>query len=261
MHKLAIALLHALNQQAQTVPEVRQGLPNGLYLESRNSIPAPSLITNTTMSPPATSELDKWPEGSDYFSPKPVANRFPVSPNGFPKSPGARPGILRQASAVSRQKSITEDSDDEDSREPSPLIDGVIAGYDTFLLVDDNPINLKILTAHVKRRKAPFVTADNGLKALDVYKSNPAACSVILMDISMPVMDGLESTRAIRAYEKQQGLNSSIILIITGLASAHVQSETKLSGADMYLAKPVGLKELDTVVAGLRERRSTRHGG
>ena len=144
---------------------------------------------------------------------------------------------------------------EETQSQKATQVEETIDEHETFLLVDDNPINLKILSTHVKRRKAPFVTAEDGLQALEIYKSNPSRCRIILMDISMPVMDGLESTRAIRSFEQQNGLKSSIIIIVTGLASAHIQDETRLSGANLYLSKPVGLKELDGIIVEFRERK------
>lgn len=66
----------------------------------------------------------------------------------------------------------------------------------SFLLVDDNAINLKILSTYVKKLSRKFSTATNGKEALNAYKKTPAAYSCIFMDISMPVMDGLEATRA-----------------------------------------------------------------
>lgn len=119
--------------------------------------------------------------------------------------------------------------------------------------MDDNAINVKILATHVKRHNIPFLTAQNGQEALDIYTSSPATYRTILMDISMPVMDGLASTRAIRRLEKLQGLEPSTVIIVTGLADAVVQQETQASGADAYLAKPVRLKELDKVMADLRK--------
>ncbi|KAF1945655.1 hypothetical protein EJ02DRAFT_451368 [Clathrospora elynae] len=132
-----------------------------------------------------------------------------------------------------------------------PSVQDASTRPNTFLLVDDNPINLKILAAYMKRRHASFQTAVNGQEALDIYTANPAACRTVLMDISMPVMDGLSSTRAIRLFEKQRRLEPSTIIMITGLASAQVQEEAEASGADAYLAKPVRLKELDKVLTEL----------
>lgn len=64
----------------------------------------------------------------------------------------------------------------------------------------------------------------------------------------MPVMDGLESTRQIRAYEKQKQLKPAFIIALTGLASAKTQQEAFASGIDLFLTKPVPLKELGRIL-------------
>lgn len=64
----------------------------------------------------------------------------------------------------------------------------------------------------------------------------------------MPVMDGLESTRRIRAHERQNGLQPALIVALTGLASAKNQKEAFASGIDLFLTKPVPLKELSRIL-------------
>jgi CheY-like chemotaxis protein len=66
----------------------------------------------------------------------------------------------------------------------------------------------------------------------------------VLMDISMPVMDGLESTRRIRRYEQENGLRKAVIIALTGLASAEAQRDALEAGVDFYLPKPVRFADL-----------------
>ncbi|KAG9502507.1 hypothetical protein J7337_005335 [Fusarium musae] len=117
-----------------------------------------------------------------------------------------------------------------------------------FLLVDDNFINLKILSSYMKKLKQPYQTASDGLEAVTAYEADPGRYSCILMDISMPVMDGFEATRRIRAFESQQGLRPALILALTGLASEEAQREATVSGLDLFLTKPVRLKELGPIL-------------
>jgi CheY-like chemotaxis protein len=70
----------------------------------------------------------------------------------------------------------------------------------------------------------------------------------------MPVMDGLESSRQIRSWERNNHLSSSTIIALTGLASKSVQQEAFASGIDLFLTKPVRLKELDAII----EQRKTQ---
>ncbi|KAH8169165.1 histidine kinase-, DNA gyrase b-, and HSP90-like ATPase domain-containing protein [Sarocladium implicatum] len=115
---------------------------------------------------------------------------------------------------------------------------------DTFLLVDDNPVNLNVLAAYMAKLKFNYVTAVNGKEALETYKREPSQFTAILMDVSMPVMDGLEATRQIRAFEWQNKLKAVTVLALTGLASDRTHKEAFESGVDVFLTKPVRLQTL-----------------
>ncbi|KAI1746736.1 hypothetical protein F4782DRAFT_523500 [Xylaria castorea] len=118
-----------------------------------------------------------------------------------------------------------------------------------ILLVDDNSINLRILTAYMKKLKKLYKTATNGLEAFEIFTANPSRYSCILMDLSMPVMGGMESTRKIREFERSQRIHSvTTIVALTGLASSSSQQEAFASGMDLYLTKPVRLKEVAEVL-------------
>jgi CheY-like chemotaxis protein len=128
------------------------------------------------------------------------------------------------------------------------------------LLVDDNRVNLQLLVTYIKRSGHYFKTASNGLEALEAYKAecdNSQADSenkdnetrdppfdYVLMDVSMPIMDGLTSTRKIRAHERANNLKPAKVIALTGLASAQAQQEAYSSGVDTFMTKPVKLKEL-----------------
>lgn len=123
------------------------------------------------------------------------------------------------------------------------------------LLVDDNRVNLQLLVTYIKRSGHAFMTASNGLEALEAYKSQCGKASdsdvaidspfdYVLMDLSMPVMDGLTSTRKIRAHERANNIKPTTVIALTGLASAQAQQEAYSSGIDTFMTKPVKLKEL-----------------
>lgn len=124
----------------------------------------------------------------------------------------------------------------------------VMAAVPEFLLVEDNSINLDILSIYMKKLGRPYHTATNGAEALSAYKSNPKHCKYIFMDVSMPIMDGFEATRRIRAYERDNQIKPSIIFALTGLASESAQQEAFGSGVDLFLTKPVKLKELGMIL-------------
>lgn len=105
----------------------------------------------------------------------------------------------------------------------------------------------------MRKNRLPHDTAENGLMALESFKEKHATYSYIFMDISMPIMTGLEASREIRAFEKQMGLQPVIIIALTALASESVQQEAFASGIDLFLTKPVRLKELGEVIKKRRE--------
>ncbi|KAK6716640.1 hypothetical protein SNK04_007592 [Fusarium graminearum] len=114
----------------------------------------------------------------------------------------------------------------------------------TFLLVDDNSINLKMLVMFMKKLKLQYSTASNGQEAVTKYKENPASYKCVFMDISMPVMNGFEATRHIRTFEAECAIPKCSIFAITGLASRDAQQEAVLSGIDLFLTKPIALAEM-----------------
>lgn len=117
-----------------------------------------------------------------------------------------------------------------------------------ILLVDDNKINRNLLVMFMSKCHFTFREAANGQEALDEYIASFSPASqrfdYVLMDISMPVMDGMEATRRIRDFEKENGGSGgsggkrATIIALTGLASAQAQAEAETVGIDVFLAKP-----------------------
>jgi CheY-like chemotaxis protein len=116
------------------------------------------------------------------------------------------------------------------------------------LIVDDNAINRRLLSAWMKKHKIAFKEAKDGQQALDLYKKAKGTFDLVLMDISMPVMDGMTSTRLIREYERENQFTESHIIALTGLTSASAKLEAWTSGVDDYLAKPVDFKRLESLM-------------
>lgn len=94
-----------------------------------------------------------------------------------------------------------------------------------------------------------YHTATNGQEAVDIYKRSPAECRYIFTDVSMPIMDGFEASRQIRKFEAEMGIDQrAIIIAVTALASDDAQKSAFGSGIDLFLTKPVKLKELGAVL-------------
>jgi CheY-like chemotaxis protein len=125
------------------------------------------------------------------------------------------------------------------------------------LIVDDNSINRRLLSTWMKRRKVSFKEAKDGQVAVDIYKEASSPFDVILMDISMPVMDGMTATRLIRDHEKEKGLKPSHIIALTGLTSASARLEAWTSGVDDFMTKPVDFKKLESLMEAGRGGEGT----
>jgi signal transduction histidine kinase/CheY-like chemotaxis protein len=120
-----------------------------------------------------------------------------------------------------------------------------------ILLVDDNDINLKIMVTYMRKLYCSYEVATDGLQAYEKYRDNAErglSFNYVLMDVSMPVMDGLSATREIRALERKQGLPSTTIIALTGLASTKTEQEAFASGVNLFLTKPVQLKKLKDIL-------------
>lgn len=137
------------------------------------------------------------------------------------------------------------------TQDERPLSEGGAAEEDTvkkILLVDDNHINLRVLSAYMGKLGRAYETAMNGQEAVNAYVQRPERFAGILMDISMPVMDGLEATRRIRAFEHQSRCDPVVILALTGLATDDARQEAERSGIDVFLTKPVKLGLLHMIL-------------
>jgi CheY-like chemotaxis protein len=122
-----------------------------------------------------------------------------------------------------------------------------------ILLVDDNLINLRFLETFIKKRtlNCDYDCAENGLQAVEAAEQHETGYALIFMDLSMPVMDGLEATRKIRALEKERQKRlrdaapaPALIVALTGLASSRDQANAFASGVDLFMTKPVKFKEI-----------------
>jgi len=216
----------------------------------------------------------------------PVVDKKPIDPIADTKSqiPIPDPSTLQPAKPVRTGEPrspfvIDKEPDNAHATEPAKI---------TVLLVDDNPVNLSILTLYMKKHGHLFKTATNGYEACQVYQhtytenssigakdSNHQAQSgtsrslfstegtkppgssknnkiqafdFVFMDITMPVMDGLEATRQIRAFERKIGMRPANIIALTALASAAAQQEAFGSGVDRFCTKPVSMKQLTEIM-------------
>ncbi|KAG8903071.1 ssk1 response regulator receiver [Tulasnella sp. 403] len=189
-----------------------------------------------------------------------------VSP-GIGPSPSRKAGTGRKLSAEAREKAAL----------ISPLkkvkagADGSIVPPINVLIVEDNPINQTILTTFMKRKRINYGTAKNGQEAIDQWRSGNY--HLILMDIQMPVKDGIEATKEIRAIERNIGTfpstpplevaeslktsnsaphspyRSSVIIVALTASSLKSDRVAALAaGCNDFLTKPVSMNWLNTKI-------------
>ncbi|AMY09392.1 Signal transduction histidine-protein kinase BarA [Luteitalea pratensis] len=117
-----------------------------------------------------------------------------------------------------------------------------------LLLAEDNATNQRVVVTLFENRGDTVVVASNGREA--VQQSAETSFDVILMDVQMPEMSGLEATAAIRERERSHGGHIPIVAM-TAHAMAGDREQCLAAGMDAYVSKPVRLDELLAVVDGL----------
>ena len=121
-----------------------------------------------------------------------------------------------------------------------------------FLCAEDNAINAEILEMLLEAKGASCTICPNGQEIVDAFASvKPGDYDMILMDIQMPVMDGLEATRRIRNGENPLG-RTIPILAMTANAFLEDMQKSKEAGMDEHLSKPVDISALEQVVKRFR---------
>lgn len=117
------------------------------------------------------------------------------------------------------------------------------------LVVDDNEVNRKVASLHLSSLGATVESANDGRAALEMVKAG--TYDIVLMDVRMPVMDGLTATRRIRALRSAQQAQVPIVAL-TANAFPEDQARCQEAGMNAYLAKPFKREELLDCLEGLR---------
>ena len=109
----------------------------------------------------------------------------------------------------------------------------LVVPHRTVLLVEDSHVNQKLMGLMLQHEGFAYELAVNGVEAVDLFLRQ--RFDLILMDIQMPVMDGLEATRSIRRYEIQAEYRTPIVAVTAGMD----RDSCLAAGMDDYIAKPV----------------------
>lgn len=114
------------------------------------------------------------------------------------------------------------------------------------LLVEDNELNMEIARFIIENEGARVICATNGKEAVDIYKNAPESFDIILMDIMMPEMDGLQATQVIRSFD-----HDVPIVAMTANAFAEDKMKAKKAGMNAHVSKPLDKNKLIQVISKL----------
>jgi len=117
------------------------------------------------------------------------------------------------------------------------------------LMADDHPVNRKVVEMILAHAEVDLTSVENGADAVQACRDGDF--DIVLMDMQMPVMDGLTATREIRLHEAAMGLARTPIVMLTANALAEHIAAAEAAGADRHLAKPFDAAELLQLVASL----------
>jgi PAS domain S-box-containing protein len=172
-----------------------------------------------------------------------LGSRFTVSLPWRMGGSDQYPVISEQYAAIGDQTLLGGEENGLTTENRSPI---------TVLLAEDNEENIQTIADYLRAQGCRVVVARNGAEAIERAGENTP--DVILMDVQMPEMDGLEATRRIRA-DVTSAVSTAPIIALTALAMPGDQEQCLEAGANAYLSKPVGLRQLVKTIEKLLSAR------
>ena len=116
-----------------------------------------------------------------------------------------------------------------------------------LLVAEDNPMNRRVVELLMAQSGVEITFAENGKEASETFRSG--AFDIVLMDLQMPVMGGLQATREIRAWERSEGRVATPIIALSANATDDHVAEAKEAGANAHVAKPIVREVLFETIA------------
>jgi len=116
------------------------------------------------------------------------------------------------------------------------------------LIAEDNPVNQLVITNMLRHQPYDIDLADDGIQAVEKFKSSKP--DMVIMDVAMPGMDGLEATVAIRELEQQEGLSPTPVIGATAHVLQEYRDKCREVGMSDYITKPI---RKEVILATLRK--------
>jgi PAS domain S-box-containing protein len=176
-----------------------------------------------------------------------IARTYDLKLGGYLIKPIRRSDLLQTISIVlARGKGIQPAGLPEPSRLSPPSSTNKLR----ILLVEDSPDNQVLIRSYLKPTPHRLDVADNGEIAFEKFKANQY--DLILMDMQMPVMNGYDTTKAIRAWEREHDLPRTQIIALTALALKEESAKIFEAGCDAHMTKPIKRATLLEVLQAYR---------
>ena len=115
-----------------------------------------------------------------------------------------------------------------------------------ILVAEDNVVNQLVIKALIDEKKFRMIIVENGLRACEVFVS--ARPDIVLMDLSMPVMDGYEAVKTIRRIEREKGWEETPVIAATAHVLEHDRDQCRFAGMSDFIGKPIRKPELDRTI-------------
>ncbi|HVI34065.1 ATP-binding protein [Phenylobacterium sp.] len=159
-----------------------------------------------------------------------------------------RGSVFRLVLPLPRHRPLAEyDAGSAAPEPPSALALPERAGPLRILLAEDHPTNRRVVELILQPLGVELVAVEDGALALEAYRAG--TFDLVLMDMQMPVMDGLAATRAIRGHETAAGAPRTPLIVLSANAMRQHREDARAAGADLHLAKPITARALVEAMA------------
>ncbi len=137
-------------------------------------------------------------------------------------------------------------SDEQQPEQPVDMPPVTKGGTPRILIAEDSVDNVKLMLAYLKNSNLDIDVVHNGWSALESYRRQ--AYDLVIMDIEMPELNGLEAVRHIREWEQKTSKNPTPIITLTAHALDEFEQRSREAGCDSHLVKPIKRSELLRVI-------------
>ena len=221
-----------------TVVSIRQPFGPRTFASALDEIMTFAAAGAKNFDVPATKTIDNRRPGSKPPSPPKTSQTPPTVEEKRAPSPVDQHEHAASESEPQGTKSRAQESTSKTPEEAAPR-NNKTAPH--LLLVDDNAVNLKVLAASAKKGGCTYDQAVDGRQAVEAFKSSSSPYDLVFMDLSMPVLDGIGATRAIRKHEEENGGagKRTQIVALTALDDDKHRQKAFEAGVDDFITKPV----------------------